>query len=924
MNKNSNGIGIEDEGEYEYEDEEGEIEAEVEGEEGGEEEEEEAPKLKYHRLTSSVNDIIVRETATCLTSHDKFMALGTSSGKVYILDFAGDLIQSYEAHNHPIMDISIEISGEFVASCCNEGKVIIKSLYSKEIIEHSYKRPVLSVAIDPEFSRRDTRQFVCGGKAGQLVLNTKGFFGFSSKNQILHSGEGTIFAIKWRGSLIAWANEAGVKIYDCYLNQRITFIERLPGSPRPDLHRCSLFWQNDTTLLIGWANTVQICKVSEKLTAITGITQRYVEVSSRFTTSSIIAGIAPFNDSEIVSVAFTPAESAETKDALELKMISCAGDELSIDTLEVNSRDAQTSNSYILECVNSLEPLYFILAPHDIIVAKLCDKDDYVNWLVSKLKFKEALEQATIYEQQLYTISKIDVGQKYLDDLLKSKNTKEAAKLCSQILRTSKQWEEWIYKFITVRKLMDLAPFIPYKEPILSPMVYEAALKCLLDMDTPLFVEIVKKWPSNLYNIQAVIVAILDLLKNSQDQILMDALVELYSLDKQYNKALFINLKMKTVKSFELIRQHNLFNEIQDQIALLFAANPEEAINLLVNNIDTVGIHQVVKQMEQNGPKQLADKKSEIYLHQYLDALFSKDPKLTRDFHQKQLEFYCKYEPEKLSFFLNKSDDYDLAKAIALCEKHERYNESVFLYVKTGKPERALEILIDNVKDLKQAIEFAQIQNDEALWAKLVDQCIKIPDFIGGLLDSIGSNVDPIKIIKRIDKKQVITGLRDKLVKLLSDYNLQMQLRQGCNKILQSDRVDLLARTVQYRKQAIKIDSTHRCASCASLVLSPANKSDSDSFYIFFCSHIYHQRCLQSTLTPANNPSNPSNNISNSQDIMKATPNNLIESNGTPISNTNLIPQNNQTNRRELHCQLCHNVKQRGAKRGGRFGNDRL
>ena len=47
-----------------------------------------------------------------------------------------------------------------------------------------------------------------------------------SKDAILHSGEGPIQTIKWAGTLIAWANDLGVKVHDTSVHQRIAYIER--------------------------------------------------------------------------------------------------------------------------------------------------------------------------------------------------------------------------------------------------------------------------------------------------------------------------------------------------------------------------------------------------------------------------------------------------------------------------------------------------------------------------------------------------------------------------------------------------------------------------------------------------------------------------------------------------------------------------
>lgn len=60
---------------------------------------------------------------------------------------------------------------------------------------------------------------------------------------MLHSGEGPIHAVTWRTNLIAWANDAGVKVYDAANDQRVTFIERPRGSPHPELLLPHLFWQ---------------------------------------------------------------------------------------------------------------------------------------------------------------------------------------------------------------------------------------------------------------------------------------------------------------------------------------------------------------------------------------------------------------------------------------------------------------------------------------------------------------------------------------------------------------------------------------------------------------------------------------------------------------------------------------------------------
>lgn len=76
-----------------------------------------------------------------------------------------------------------------------------------------------TIALEPNFAKRSTRSFVCGGLAGNIVLREKGWLGH--KEVLLHSGEGPIWQTRWRGRLIAWANDL-VRLLlsiSCYLIQ---------------------------------------------------------------------------------------------------------------------------------------------------------------------------------------------------------------------------------------------------------------------------------------------------------------------------------------------------------------------------------------------------------------------------------------------------------------------------------------------------------------------------------------------------------------------------------------------------------------------------------------------------------------------------------------------------------------------------------
>jgi len=150
-------------------------------------------------------------------------ALGTHAGIIHILDLTGKRIKSYKPHLASVVDISLDATADFVATASIDGwvfsflfisllsdftslgQVVVHSLSTPESYSFDMKRPMRTVAMEPNFAKRGTRAFVCGGLSGALVMREKGWLGH--KETTLHVGEGPIWQVRWRGRLIAWAND---------------------------------------------------------------------------------------------------------------------------------------------------------------------------------------------------------------------------------------------------------------------------------------------------------------------------------------------------------------------------------------------------------------------------------------------------------------------------------------------------------------------------------------------------------------------------------------------------------------------------------------------------------------------------------------------------------------------------------------------
>jgi len=78
------------------------------------------------------------------------------------------------------------------------------------------------------------------------------------------------------------------------------------------------------------------------------------------------------------------------------------------------------------------------------------------------------------------------------------------------------------------------------------------------------------------------------------------------------------------------------------------------------------------------------------------------------------------------------------------------------------------------VCSVPRAIEFVEA-HDKDLWYRLIEHSLKNEAFLSGLLDHAGVyDVDLARLVAEIPKGMHIPGLRDKVVKIISDYHFQV------------------------------------------------------------------------------------------------------------------------------------------------------
>jgi len=110
-----------------------------------------------------------------------------------------------------------------------------------------------------------------------------------------------------------------------------------------------------------------------------------------------------------------------------------------------------------------------------------------------------------------------------------------------------------------------------------------------------------------------------------------------------------------------------------------------------------------------------------------------------------------------------------------------------YILSKTGQTKRALYLIIERLSDVSFAISFAKEQDDPDLWNDLLEYSMDKPHFIRGLLEEVGTAIDPIQLVRRIPEGLEIEGLRDGIGRMVREYEIQYSISEGVAKVLRGE-----------------------------------------------------------------------------------------------------------------------------------------
>lgn len=208
-----------------------------------------------------------------------------------------------------------------------------------------------------------------------------------------------------------------------------------------------MHWQDDSTLLIGWADNIKVARIRTRPRTTpspsANIPPLLVEITALLQLDFMIAGIVPHPSGEeplsltsFLIIAYTPPDTSFYNEATEdraqqarkvadrpdLLILSRAGEELAADALGVSGFQSLGCNDYSLAEVKpegATGKCYIVLSPQDIVIVKPRDRKDHIDWLVDRQRYEEALEELEkLGDLQGGDINASEIGRKYIEHLV--------------------------------------------------------------------------------------------------------------------------------------------------------------------------------------------------------------------------------------------------------------------------------------------------------------------------------------------------------------------------------------------------------------------------------------------------------------------------------------------------------------------------
>ncbi|KAG7856097.1 hypothetical protein KL919_004490 [Ogataea angusta] len=776
----------------------------------------EPPRLKYSRLNKLPARFFTKDAVSCCYFHEKVFIFATHSGFVHLARPDFTPLRTMKTQRSSIL--SLHSDGEYFAAGSIDGTVVIGSVADdKDIIAYDFKRPIHAVALDKNY--KTSKLFISGGTSGNVVFSSRNWLG-QRQDTVVDGGSGAITLIQTINDLVIWTNDSGITVAHIP-TKTVIFHETLPKNfPRPEMFWPRFHQTDPDRFLIGWVNHVWSFKISvsnsgssiisSAASSFRSIDKKVALEHHVILEDTLIAGISVFND-DLLILSYVPDNEPP-----ELKLVhQLTFEEISVDQVAMNRRTNLGLNDYHLYQHGSQ---WFLVSADDCVVVQPYGLHDQLTWYTARGEYLEAWK---ISEMWLARDERLDIAERHMEKLVGGDKWPEAGEFLSEMLalagdeepeyvqRVASCWNNWIERFSETGHrdlLVDRVPHVPVGDYLVCSRHYNSILEQLLEQqEFSKVLSLVGKWDHGLFDVETLRDRLVEELEETGEQeasvrrVIVDLSVELDEMEKCVDHLIW--LKDPGIMLF--VDEHHLLLTNLDKlpaiVTLSAAGKPltaetlATAVAILVENSHEILPRQIVDTLDAAGLDYVS------FL--YLDALAANDKLLVKDFEDEMVKLYASFNRDHLQQFLSRHYSYSVEKAISVCEEQKCVSELVYLLSKVGENRKALKLIVDELRDPEKAILFVSESDDRELWDFLLDYSMDRPAFIQTLVVAASDLIDPIPVISRIPRGVEITGLRQALVQICGNIQMDRLVHGLIARLIAAESMELTGRYMSLRAQ---------------------------------------------------------------------------------------------------------------------------
>lgn len=560
------------------------------------------------------------------------------------------------------------------------------------------------------------------------------------------------------------------------------------------------------------------------------VQQKEIEIEGVCKLDCLVSGVAPFKHDLYMLLIYNPPErDPETNKMVfknpDLKLMNLQTGEVNFEE-EIGLKNVKNLglNDFNLGIhIGNKKTSYFIISAKDGVVAEELLLEDRIPWLIEHERYLDAYNiSGPLYLRQ----KRLNLGVLHVDNLIKQDMWKEASEFLSELLsltqdnerssivsentklksipsevddddayekELTQEWENWADIYIQSNKIEYLTDILPKTTKLnISRKIYDAVLLYWVDnfeKDDKL-VTLLRDLDPVSYTVEPLEEEIEKTLEINPNPRMRRCLVDLYIKAYEPRRAVLHLMKLNDPHIFDFIVDHDLLADFRSDLPKLIKGSFDEAelvglpIEILGERLRSI-VDNLVEYRHELDPGFIVDAmkkhRLDFVCFFYLEKLSCVDDFLVSAFSDERISLFCKYDRSKLLPFLISNSSYNIDYAITLCEGNDYIEELVYLLGKIGENKKAMTFIINEFEDPNKAIKFAEHQDDEETWNTLLDFSLERPAFVKALIEAgedQSFHFDPISILERMQGQIEIVGLRNSIMKISNNHDLNLLLNQ--------------------------------------------------------------------------------------------------------------------------------------------------